>query len=357
MVIIPQVKLWLERAERRAVNRVMRSGWLTEGPECEAFHDELLDYIKSPYGVFAPNGTLALTLGLLALGIGPGDEVIVPDTTFIASATAVIAVGATPVFCDVKPWTFQFSVENAEKALTPKTRAIMPVHLYGSSPLMDEIGEFAWRHGVFVIEDAAQGMGVRYRGRHAGTFGDVGCFSFYADKTITTGEGGFVVCKDEDVYHRLLVLRNQGRVKSGSFVHPEIGYNYRITDLQAAIGSVQLCKIAMIQHYKLQILRWYEEGLRHGKPIHHEWGTTVVPFRAVYLFGNSRQLMSHLEERGIQTRTFFHPLHSQPCFNQEGSFPNAEWGRNDGVCLPIYPTLKRKEVRRICDAINEFYED
>ena len=360
---IPQVRLLLDEREKAAVNAVLESGWITEGPQCAAFHDSLLKLTGAPYGVFAPNGTLALVMALLTLGIEQGDEVIVPDCTFIASANSVVLAGGTPVFCDVKPDTFQIDVESAERVVTPSTKFIMPVHLFGSCADMDAVMGFAARHGLLVVEDAAQAIGVHYRGQHAGTFGDCGCFSFFADKTLTTGEGGFVVCRDLHDYEWLELLRCHGRRQSGSFVHPHMGWNFRITDLQAAVGNAQMAKLRDTIALKQMALDWYHYELDDVDEVQFvsvEKGSEQVPFRCALLCQRREQLSVYLREWGIEPRTFFYPLHMQPCFGYLGSpddlqFPNAIHGWEQGLLLPCYPLLTRKEVATIGNAIRGFY--
>lgn len=360
---IPQMRPWLGEEEQAAAAGAIADGWITEGPRATALAERLNALIGAPYGVFAPNGTLALYLALLAAGIGPGDEVIVPDTTFVASANAVVFAGAAPVFVDVEPATFQLDPAACEAAVTARTRAIMPVHLFGLAAEMDALMAIAEARGLLVIEDAAQGIGVRYRGRHVGGLGRLGCFSFFADKTITTGEGGYVVCRDEPTYERLLLLRNQGRASRGSFVHPSLGINLRITDVQAAIGLAQLARLGRIVERKRAILRRYAEGLRGlaavrllEAPAHVE----AVPFRAVLIAEGAQGLMAHLQARGVQPRALFYPLHRQPCFAHLGAgddarFPNAVYGAERGVMLPAYPELSDEEVAYVCAAVREFY--
>ncbi len=367
---IPQVSPWLGDEEQAAVAQTIADNWITEGPQCAAFSAALNTLMSAQYGVFAPNGTLALVLGLLALGIGPGDEVLVPDTTFIGSANAVLLTGATPVFVEVNDQNYQIDVSACSAMLSDRTRAIMPVHLYGMTANMHEVMNFARAHGLQIIEDAAQAVGVRYAGQHAGTFGDVGCFSFFADKTITTGEGGYVVCRDETVYERLRLLRNQGRLDRGSFFHPAIGYNFRITDMQAAVGLTQLAKLDEIIVRKHAILNWYHEELDHVGAVVFlsvEPGSEYVPFRAMLLCERAHDLMAHLERHGVQTRSFFVPMHRQPCFASldvhnggtldldDARYPNAIYGYEHGVSLPIFPTLAREQVAYIGAAIRSFY--
>ncbi len=364
---IPQVFPWIGAEELRNITKVIENNWLTEGPFCREFSSRLNEMMGCRYGVFAPNGTLAIFLGLLALGIGPGDEVIVPDCTFIGSANAVILTGAKPVFADVSRETFQIDMNTAQELISGKTRAIMPVHLFGASSDMKAVMDVAGRHGIRVIEDAAQGIGVTYEGKHTGTFGDVGCFSFFADKTITIGEGGYVVTNDEKIHENLLYLRNQGRLDRGSFIHPAIGYNFRITDLQAAIGLAQLEKLPVIIERKLEIYRLYREGLDGIKEVTFpevEKGSNHVPFRVVILVPDAAKLMEHLDERVVQTRSFFYPLHRQPCFknggggDRAGGGPvNSVYGYDHGLCLPVYPSLSETDILRICGHIREFYSE
>lgn len=368
---IPQVVPWLEEAERAAVSETVAANWITEGPKSAAFSARLNELIGVEYGVFAPNGTLALVLGLMALGIGSGDEVLVPDVTFIGSATAVLMVGATPVFVEVNRDNFQIDTGHGETLVNQRTRAIMPVHLYGMCCDMDAVMAFAGRHRLFVIEDAAQAVGVRYKGRHAGSIGDVGCFSFFADKTITTGEGGYVVCRDEGVYEALRLLRNQGRLDRGSFVHPAVGYNFRITDMQAAVGLAQIDKLDAIVARKLAIMEWYRNGLAGLEAISYlalEPGSSYVPFRMVVLCDDAQDLSRALEDAGVEARSFFYPMHQQPCFDHldrtaggplaldDEIYPNAIHGHRHGLCLPIFPTLGEDDVGFVCDVIRGHFQ-
>ena len=237
---IPQFQPFLDNREYEAIKSCFDLNWVTEGPKSKEFVDKLCKMMNVKYGVLAPNGTLSLYMALKVLGIGKGDEVIVPNFTFIASANAIDMVGAKPVFCDIQESDLHIDIKKAEKLITCRTKAIMPVHIYGMACNMDEVIEFAKKHKLKVVEDAAQAVGVNWNGKQAGTFGDIGSFSFFADKTLTTGEGGLVVTDNEELYNKLLYIRNQGRLNRGSFIHPEIGYNFRMTDLQTSIGLVQI---------------------------------------------------------------------------------------------------------------------
>jgi perosamine synthetase len=370
LLTIPQTRPTIGDEELEQLRGVIGDTWLTEGPRSAAFSERLNALTGSPYGVFAPNGTLALVLGLLALEIGPGDEVIVPDTTFIGSANAVVMVGATPVLVDVDAEHYCICPERAAAAITERTRAIMPVHMFGGCADMTAIMALADRHGLLVIEDAAQALGVTWNDRPAGSIGDVGCFSFFADKTITTGEGGYVTCRDAAVYERLRLLRNQGRFDRGSFIHPAIGYNFRITDLQAAVGLAQLDRLDELVAGKTRVLTRYRDGLADLEQVRILGpmpGSSYVPFRTVLIGDRIEAMGKHLEAAGVQIRSFFYPLHRQPCFREapervgglerldDTLFPNAIHGFDHGLCLPVFPTLTDSEVDHIVDAIRQFY--
>ncbi len=365
---IAQFLPWIGKDEYDATASCFEKNWITEGPKAKEFEEKLLELTGARFGIFAPNGTLALYLGLRALGIGPGDEVIVPDFTFIGSATSVEMTGARPVFVDVNRRNFQIDLTNADAIVTEKTKAIMPVHIYGTIADMGAVTAFAARHGLKVIEDAAQALGVRRSGVHAGCFGDVGTFSFFADKTITTGEGGMVVTNDESIYERLRYLRNQGRINRGTFVHPEIGYNFRMTDMQCAVGLRQLEKLPEIIERKNRILDNYKSqlgdmpGIKFFEP---DEGADLIPFRVCILTDQAEALSECMKENEIETRTFFYPLHRQPCFEylkdegaehsmDDSSFPNSIYGYEHGICLPTYPTLSDEEINYVCDVIKEY---
>jgi len=367
---VPQLQPWLGSEEYAAIGECFAQNWITEGPKARQFQEGLLVLTGARYGVFAPNGTLALYLALRALDISPGDEVIVPDFTFIGSANAVQMAGAKPVFCDVQPGDCQIDLASAEKCLTDRTRGIMPVHIYGTACDMDAVVEFADRHKLLIIEDAAQAVGVHYKGRHAGTFGAAGAFSFFADKTITTAEGGFVVTNDSNTYKKLLYLRNQGREERGTFIHPEIGYNFRMTDLQCAMGVVQLNKLGEIITRKQQILARYRVLLRRCTQVRFfepPEGAEWVPFRVPLFCERAHELMTFLTDREIESRTFFYPLHRQPAFLylqsdknyphslQDDHFSQTISAYNLGVCLPIFPALSEEQIQHVCAMIIEFY--
>ena len=280
-----------------------------------------------------------------------------PDFTFIASANSVVLAGAKPVFVDVDIKTFNIDAECVEKAITPRTKAIMPVHIYGQSADMDSIGEIAKRHGLYIIEDAAQGIGVTFKDKPVGGFGEVGCLSFYADKTMTTGEGGMVLTNDDELARQCLILKHQGRTGRGIYFHDYIGYNFRLTDLQAAIGLAQLSKLPTIIEKKKRNERLYKELLKDIEGVEFPYIDPRgfnVPFRINILVDEPEALQKFLESEEIGSRRFFYPLHKQPCYNVDGEFPNTVRAHEKGLSLPSAVTLTEEQINYVCDKIKLF---
>lgn len=368
---IPQFQPYLDNKEYEAIQSCFENNWITEGPKSKEFVEKLLKLIGAKYGVLAPNGTLSIYMALKSLGIGEGDEVLVPDFTFIASANAVEMCGAKPIFVDIKS-DLHIDIEKCKKKITRKTKAIMPVHIYGMACNMPEVMNFAKENKLLVVEDAAQAIGVKWGKKHAGTFGEVGSFSFFADKTITTGEGGLVVTNNKKIYERLQFIRNQGRLNRGSFIHPEIGYNFRMTDIQSSIGLSQLEKLPEIIEKKTIILKTYKKYLKSSvKIIQPPKPSNHIPFRvAIVIPGGSEKLMKYLADNGIENRTFFYPLHQQPCYSQkknnlisnilskfrkkEDDFEISKRMYNEGVCLPSFVSITEEQIKFICEKINEY---
>jgi len=359
---IKQFSPSLDNSEVARVLETFSDNWLTEGPKTAQFEQRLRDYTGARHVLMVPNGTLALFAALKVLGIGSGDEVLVPDFTFFGSASAVILTGATPVLVDVNPHDFNISVAAARHSLSDTTKAIMPVHVYGQSCDMDEIVRFAEQYGLMIVEDAAQGIGVRYHGRHVGTFGDIGCMSFFADKTITTGEGGALLVDDDALAEKCMYFKNQGRLQRGSFIHSEIGYNFRITDLQAAVGLAQMDKLDDIIESKHRILQRYREGLQDCPAVRfcesNGFGDSV-PFRINILVDDPKALGHYLVERGVSVRRFFYPLHLQPSLSGTNAMVRHKpvesiRAFDRGLSLPSGVALTEQEIAYICRCISEF---
>jgi len=374
---VNQFQPFIGNDEYVAIKECFDTNWITEGPISKRFSNKLCELIGCKYGVFAPNGTLSLYLGLKSIGIGPGDEVLVPDFTFIASANAIEMVGAKPIFVDIDRDTLHIDLDKCKDLITDNTKAIMPVHIYGTAVDMDSVMSFAKNHKLKVIEDAAQAIGVTWNDQHCGSFGDVASFSFFADKTITTGEGGFVCTNNIDTYNQLLYLRNQGRKDRGSFIHPEIGYNFRITDIQCAIGLTQLNKLDTIISNKQRILQQYKKhlnGIAGLKIMEPDGLSNHIPFRVAIIFDTTvTDIMDYLSSNDIETRTFFYPLHKQPCFTKimysqyctqcietagancnMDCFKNSTYNYNHGLCMPSYPDLENSQIKYICNLIKTY---
>ena len=366
---VPQFMPYLGEEEYIAIKQCFDTNWVTEGPLAKEFSEKLCEMIGVKYGVFAPNGTMALILGLKALGIGPGDEVIVPDVTFIASATSVEFLGAKPVFVDVCE-NLQINIDDCKRVLSDKTKAIMPVHLFGFAADMDKIKECANKHNLKIIEDAAQALGIKWKEQGCGSFGDVGCFSFFADKTLTTCEGGFITTNDEEIYDNLLYLRNQGRRDRGTFIHPKMGYNFRLTDIQCAIGLAQLKKIDKIVTKKNLIHKRYIKLFSNFEHVEiyqpPKEISPFVPFRVILKTKNNEaeKLMEHMRKNEVEPRMFFYPLHLQPAFDcwsddtryDKKHFPIAEQSYKNGICLPSFVAITEEQVKHVSEVIKGFYK-
>ena len=364
---ISQVKPFINKRELQEIKNPIKNNFITEGPQSKKFLNKLLKITQSKYGVLAPNGTLAITVAIMALGLKRGDEIIIPNFTFYGSYSAAILAGLKPILCDVDKKNFQIDIDSAKKIITPKTKAIMPVHIYGGSVNMEEVINFSKKYRLKIVEDAAQALGVRFKGKSAGSFGDVSAFSFYADKAITTGEGGLIITNNKKIYTNLLLIRNQGRIKSGSFVHNNLGYNFRFNDLLSSVGLAQLEKFNSIKKRKLVIYKKFKQNLGHlkeiefFKPINH---SNFIPFRVPVIVKSLNKLMIFLEKSGILTRGFFFPFHSQKGVNKRYKqnnkdqlfFRNSIYGNKNGLALPCYPSLKNKDISFICKKIKEFYE-
>jgi perosamine synthetase len=357
---IPQAEPYFDHHEVDGLADAIQRGWVTEGPQAAEFLSAIQADTGAGHAVLAPNGTLGLFLALLALDLPRDSEILIPTFTFYASASAAVFAGLRPVFVDADAETFNLNIDALESLVTVRTAAIMPVHIFGHSPPLDRILEFAARHDLVVLEDAAQAYGVAYRGRHAGTWGDAGVISFHADKTITMGEGGVVLTNDSALYEKLRLLRNQGRLNSGTFVHDALGMNFRVTDLQCAVGLAQLRRLPEIVAKKRENHARYVANL--GGVVGVRWlqvqaGSSHVPFRFALLSERRAQLAAALEQAGVQTRSFFYPLHLQPALKQYAQEPLlvAEELYDKGICLPVHLGLSSSDIDQICDIIRKVH--
>jgi perosamine synthetase len=358
---IPIYQPSLDGNEKRYVNECLDSSWISsKGSFIKRFEDEFATYLGVNHASTVSNGTVALHLALVTLGIHAGDEVIVPSFTYIASVSTISHTGATPVFVDSLPDSWQMDPDDVRRKITPKTKAIMAVHLYGHPCEMDALTVIAREHGFFLIEDCAEAFGTRYHGKHAGTFGDIATFSFYGNKTITTGEGGMVVTNDETIHDRAYHLKMHGLAKHREYWHDVLGFNYRMTNICAAIGLAQLEKADEKIARKRQLAAWYTESLK-GVPVtpHGEIGDVVHTYWMYSVLAaqpaTRDALRGHLQRAGIETRPTFFPAHTMPMY--AGTYRRLPVAENlgwRGINLPSWPDLTKAQVSMIASEIKSF---
>jgi dTDP-4-amino-4,6-dideoxygalactose transaminase len=352
--IIPAARPLIGDEEREAVDRVMRSGMLAQGPEVAAFEQEFSPIAGGLECVAVNSGTSALHLALLAVGVQPGDEVLVPSFTFAASANSVRLAGATPVFIDIDPDTFCIDVAAAAAAVTGRTTAIMPVHLYGHPADMRAVLELAERNNLHIVEDAAQAHAATFEGKPVGSFGVAGCFSFYPTKNMTSGEGGMVSTPRADVARMLRLLRNQGMEKR--YENEVVGFNTRMTDLHAAIGRVQLTKLAEWTACRQANARFLDENLSgvvvppvadDSVHVYHQYTVRVVD-------QDRDAFAAELLERGVGSGVYYPiPVHRLPSFDLELDLPETEKAAREVLSLPVHPALSEADLVTIVEAVNK----
>ena len=357
---IPISSPTIGQKEAEYVMDCLTSTWISSaGSYIDRFEDAFAEVAGAKHAIACSNGTAALHLALVALGVKPGDEVLVPTLTFVACSNAVIYCGATPVLVDIDPDIWAIDAAQIESLITPKTRGIIAVHLRGHPADMDSIMTIARRHGLFVVEDAAQAHGAKFNDTPVGSIGDVGTFSFFGNKLITTGEGGMVTTNGDAIADRIRLLKNQGMTKERRYWHPVVGYNYRMTNIQAAIGLAQVERLPEILFRHQRISEWYREGLadvtglkwQHAKPwAHHVWWQFVVVLEDS--FGMDRdEVLTRLQAEGIDARRLYYPTHQMPPYVRYSggrAFPVADHHAARGICLPTWAGLEREQVEHIC---------
>ena len=346
--------------ELRYVTDCLLTGWISSaGKYVTRFEEMFAEFCGTKHAVTTSNGTTCLHLALVALGIGPGDEVIVPSLTFIATANAVAYTGATPVFVDSEVETWNMDPVAVQQAISPRTKAIIPVHLYGLPVNMERLLALADAHKLMVVEDAAQAHGALFHGRRAGSIGIAGTFSFYGNKTITTGEGGMLVTNDDEVADRARLLRDHGMSKTRRYWHPVIGYNYRMTNMQAAVGVAQMERVESILEHKRSNAREYTRRLDgiHGVSL-QRIPSGLISTHWLFSFAvndnasiTRDELMTALAAEGVETRPVFPPVHKMPPYDNGLHLVQAERMGRCGISLPSGPEIGRAEVERICDII------
>ena len=357
--LIPISQPSISEMEISFVTDAVKSGWVSSlGPYIEDFERSFAEYCGTKYALTVSNGTTGLHLALLAVGIGPCDEVIIPDLTFIATANAVAYTGAQPVMVDIDPETLCLDPGAVERAITPRTRAIIPVHLYGHPAAMDAINTIASKNDLVVIEDAAEAHGAEYKGRRVGSLGRCGVFSFYGNKIITTGEGGMITTDDEVLCQTAKRLRDHAMHPNRRYWHGEIGYNYRMTNLQAALGMAQLKRIDEFSRRRREIMEWYRAGLGHRAELRLNceatWAANAYWMVCLEVDGMneaSRQsLMADLRARGVDSRPYFYPVSDMPMYPSADT-PVAHRVSPRGINLPTFVALSREQVDYICAAV------
>lgn len=349
--------------EKKAVIGVLNSGMLASGPKVKEFEKRFAKYVGVKYAVATSSGTTALHLALLSLGIGRGDEVIVPSFSFIATANAILFCGAKPVFCDIDPKTYNIDTNKIEKLITKRTKAILPVHLYGQPADFKPIMEIAEKHNLYVIGDAAQAHGAEYYGGKIGSFGDVECFSFYPTKNMTTGEGGMITTNSEEIAEIARSLGNHGRRKTQwGYEHVRLGYNYRMTDIEAAIGIEQLKKLDKLNDARRRNAMFYDEELEgfegiiipyvmeNVKHVYHQYTIRVDRKKR-------ERLIEVFKKKGIGYGVYYpKPLHFYPHLRKfaHTDLENSEKVSEEVISIPVHPGLREDDLVLIVDAIREW---
>ena len=369
---IPLVRPYFDSEELEEIKKVLDSGWVTQGPKVKEFEDKITDYLGVKHAIAVTNCTSALHLALISIGVKRGDEVLVADFTFPATGHAVLYCGAKPVFVDVDLKTYNINPELIEEKINDKTKAIIPVHTFGQPAEMDKIMEIAEEYNLKVIEDAACALGAKYKGRYAGTIGDIGCFSFHARKGITTGEGGMVVTDNKDLAEKIRNLSVFGmtsawdREKSDKLIIPkftDMGYNYKMGDITAAVGVAQLRKLYKIIKRKRELARHWDdklEGIEFIEPPYVSENVFHVYQAYVALVDkriNRNKLIEKLMEKGIQTQIGTYASHIQPVYNSGQKCPNSLEIFNRSLALPMYYMLGEEDIDMAAMHLKKALED
>ena len=371
MEFIPVCEPFLGGNELEYVTDCINTGWISSsGKYVKAFEEKFAEYCQVKYGVAVCNGTVALHLALVAAGIGPGDEIIIPNFTMIASAFAVCYTGAVPVFVDAEPETWNIDVDKIEEKITDKTKAIMPVSIFGHPCHMDVIWKIAKKFNLIVIEDAAESHGAEYKGRRTGSLAEITAFSFFANKNLTTGEGGMVVTNNKEFYNKALYHKNLCFPLDSprNYLHQNIGFNYRMSNIHAAIGLAQVEKADEYREMRIKNGKLYQQFLtsipgisvQRTKPdvVNVHWMNGLVVNSEIY--GRSRsELIAHLRENNIDTRLFFIGMNRQPSLinygcNSRGNYPVTDNLSENGFYLPSASNLTHEQIQNICKIIAQF---
>lgn len=364
--MIPVYEPSLDGNERKYLNDCIDSGWVSSrGKYIDRFETEFAEFLKVKHATTVSNGTVALHLAMSALGITQGDEVIVPTFTYVASVNTIVQCGALPVFAEIEGESLQVSVEDVKRKINKKTKAVMAVHIYGQACDIQSLRDLCDEHGLYLIEDCAEAIGTAVNGKKVGTFGDVSTFSFFGNKTITSSEGGMVVSNSDIIIDKCLRLKNQGVVAGKRYWHDLVAYNYRMTNLCAAIGVAQLERVDKIIKRKRDIAEIYRSELA-GLPMqvhkesngtfHSYWLTSIILDQEFEVHRDG--LMTFLENNDIESRPFFYPAHTLPMYEhlaEKTAFPLSNSYSHRGINLPSWPGLCDDQVKEICNCIKNYF--
>lgn len=357
---INQMEPYFDDNERRALDEYMKSGgWVTEFKKTREFEASIAKFVDAKHCSVLCNGTMSLVVALLACGISVGDEVIVPDYTMVATSNAVELIGAKAVFVDIDPATLCMDFEKMKAAITLKTKAVLLVSINGRYPkeMMDFVA-FCKEKGLFLIEDAAQSLGSYFNGKHLGTFGDIGSFSFSAPKIITTGQGGALITNNDELFEKIKKIRDFGRSEGGKDHYLTKGWNFKFTDIQAVIGLEQMKKLPERIEKKRRFGKLYDDKLKNIKGVKQIFTNyeDTTPWFFDILCDKRAELIAYLKDKGIGTRPFYPALHSEPAYGYQGDFPNTEMVAQKGLWLPSSCKLTESDIDYVCDCIRKFYQ-
>ena len=359
--MIPISQPSITQKEIDYVTDAIKSGWVSSlGKYINKFEEKFADYCNTKYALTTSNGTTALHLTLVALGITSNDEVIIPDLTFVATGNAVKYIGANVVAVDIDEDTLCISPEAIKKAITSKTKAIIPVHLYGHPANMEKINIIAKEYNLFVVEDAAEAHGAEVNGKRVGGLSDAGIFSFYGNKIMTSGEGGMITTNDDELYNKMKYLRDHAMSNDKRYWHTEVGFNYRMTNIQASLGLAQLDRIDELLAKKKEVFKWYQEGLKDIQGIRLNFQKNgcknvywMVCLELIGYDKNKRnEFIEKLKKRNIDSRPFFYPVSDMPMFDDSDT-PIAHKIYQRGICLPSYFDIKEKEINYVCEVLRD----
>ncbi len=359
---IPIAEPSLNGNEAKYVFDCLATNWISStGQYISKFEESFAKFCGTKHAITVMNGTVSLHLALEALNVGPGDEIIIPSFTFIATANAVKYTGAKPVFVDCDRGTWTISLSEIKKAITHKTKGIIPVHIYGQPCDMDGLLDIAKKDNLWIIEDTAEALGAYYDKKPVGSFGQFGCFSFFGNKIITTGEGGMLVTNDTNLANKARMLRDHGMDPNKKYWHPEIGFNYRMTNIQAAIGLAQIEKIKTIIKQRARISEAYDKRLSNIPgiilPTKREnvqtvcWMYSILLDENIYPLGTIDKIITYFKQNRIESRPLFYPIYAMPPYQQNIYHKNAEYLSKNGISLPSFSTLNGRTINRVCNVL------